>query len=220
MFLETALFTGSGQFIELINSQRSIGEVTREEIYRTYDLKTAYYTFAGPLASGAVLGGATDDEANNLFRAGILLGRAFQIRDDILDIFQDERISGKNAFSDVMEAKKTLLLWYAYRHCGENEREFLDGIISRPDIGKEELMRFRDCIVQSGSLLNAEKEVRRLVDAACSSGAFHSMNRTYAACLEGYTRDLLLSPRNTGDKTGSLTSNRPVPDTIPDERIS
>ena len=193
MFLEAAFFTGSGQFIELVNGLRRIPEVSRAEIYRTYDLKTANYTFAGPLAAGAVLGGAAQEDIDKLFRAGILLGRAFQIRDDILDLFPGEPQPLKTAFKDVTEAKKTILLWYAYHHSKEKDRLFLDDVMSRTDIVQDDVRRFRDIVVHSGSLLHAEHEIRHLLRKACGNGALSNMNAPVAGLLTHYAQELLLA---------------------------
>ncbi|MBU1869117.1 MAG: polyprenyl synthetase family protein [Candidatus Omnitrophica bacterium] len=56
--IEAAFYTGSGEFIELINGLKNIEKTSKEDIYKVYDLKTANYTFASPLTMGATLAGA------------------------------------------------------------------------------------------------------------------------------------------------------------------
>ena len=58
---------------------------------------------------GAVLGGASEKEANNLYRFGYFLGLAFQIKDDYLEIFGNEESMGKSLGSDIDENKQTIL---------------------------------------------------------------------------------------------------------------
>ena len=58
---------------------------------------------------GAVLGGASEKEANNLYKFGYFLGLAFQIKDDYLEIFGNEETMGKSLGSDIDENKQTIL---------------------------------------------------------------------------------------------------------------
>ena len=58
---------------------------------------------------GAVLGGASEKEANSLYKFGYFLGLAFQIKDDYLEIFGNEESMGKSLGSDIDENKQTIL---------------------------------------------------------------------------------------------------------------
>lgn len=58
---------------------------------------------------GAVLGGASEKEANNLYKFGYFLGLAFQIKDDYLEIYGNEESMGKSLGSDIDENKQTIL---------------------------------------------------------------------------------------------------------------
>ena len=57
--IEAALYTGTGEFIELILSLKNIDAITKNDIYKIYDLKTANYTFSTPLVMGATLAGGS-----------------------------------------------------------------------------------------------------------------------------------------------------------------
>ncbi|TAM41649.1 polyprenyl synthetase family protein, partial [bacterium] len=116
--ISAALYTGSGEFIELILGTRPIEKVTREDIYKIYDHKTANYTFASPLSIGATLAGAKPEQVKKLFSNGMLVGRAFQIKDDIIGTFGEEKDTGKSNLTDIKEAKRTLLIWHAFNHSG------------------------------------------------------------------------------------------------------
>ncbi|MGA3052479.1 MAG: polyprenyl synthetase family protein [Chitinispirillaceae bacterium] len=192
IFLDTGFLTGHGQFAELMSGFRSIADITKAEIYRTYDLKTAGYTFAGPLAAGALLGGASPARADKLFRAGMQLGRAFQIRNDLLDIYQGNNLQKKSDFKDVTGARRTILLWHAYHHGRKAERLFLDRLLSASELGERDFTRFAEILTQSGSRQFAEAEIGRLAENAFSDGALHFMKRDFADLLMGYSHDLLL----------------------------
>ncbi|TBR17193.1 hypothetical protein EPO66_03185, partial [bacterium] len=75
--IAAGLYTGAGEFIELIYGASSIEKITPKDIYKIYDLKTANYTFSFPLVTGATLAGASEKETKLLFDYGNYLGRAF-----------------------------------------------------------------------------------------------------------------------------------------------
>ncbi|MBU1122538.1 MAG: polyprenyl synthetase family protein, partial [Candidatus Omnitrophica bacterium] len=98
--IEATIYTGSGEFIELLLSLKKLNNISKSDIYKVYDYKTAYYTFASPLAIGAILAGAGKNQITKLINYGIYLGRAFQINDDILGMFSAESKTGKSSFTD------------------------------------------------------------------------------------------------------------------------
>jgi geranylgeranyl diphosphate synthase type I len=192
IFLDTGFLTGHGQFVELVSGFRSIADITKAEIYRTYDLKTAGYTFAGPLAAGALLGGATKAQADALFAAGMLLGRAFQIRNDLLDIFQGNNLQKKSDFKDVTGARRTILLWHAWHHGQQAERLFLDRILASPELGEGDFARFAEILCRLGSRTFAETEITLLAGKAFSNGTLLPMKEKFAGLLADYAHDLLM----------------------------
>ncbi|UJP39129.1 polyprenyl synthetase family protein [Cellulomonas palmilytica] len=77
------------------------------------ELKTAAYSFALPLRAGALLAGAPAEVVAALDRLGRLVGVAFQLHDDLLGVFGDERVTGKSALGDLREGKVTALVAHA-----------------------------------------------------------------------------------------------------------
>lgn len=165
-FIEAAIYTGSGEFIELINGAKQIEKVTKQDIDKIYDYKTARYTFSTPLTIGAILAGAKNSEINKLFKFGIYLGRAFQIQDDILGMFGDERKIGKSTLSDLQEAKKTILIWYAFRNSDTKNKKMIKAILLKRKITKLDLLKMRKIMLASGALRHAQKEISRLKKSA------------------------------------------------------
>jgi geranylgeranyl diphosphate synthase type I len=129
-----------------------------EEILRLYTYKTARYTFSMPLAAGAMLAGCGTEALSALERLGECLGILFQIRDDLLDLFGDERELGKPVGSDVREGKKTLLHARLLARAPEATAARLGAIFGDPTVGGREL----DFVRQQSERLGVLAEVRDL----------------------------------------------------------
>ncbi len=76
---------------------------------RMIELKTSVL-IAGGLKIGALIGGAGEEDANELYEFGRHIGIAFQLQDDILDTFGDPEKFGKKVGGDIAQNKKTILL--------------------------------------------------------------------------------------------------------------
>ncbi len=186
-----ALFTGSGEFIELLLGAKPIQKVSKEEIYKIYDYKTANYTFSSPLTMGAILAGASKNQINKLFKYGIYLGRAFQIKDDIIGIFSHESEIGKSNLTDLKEEKKTLLLWYACNNACKKDRAVMKKILSGNSIRLKDLSRIRRIIKNSGSLDYAKQEIASLMKKAQRLIDNLSMRGLYKKTLDEFCGKIL-----------------------------
>ncbi|RKY32128.1 MAG: hypothetical protein DRP74_03345 [Candidatus Omnitrophota bacterium] len=189
--LDAALYTGSGEFIELLNGIKNINKVTRKDIYRIYDLKTANYSFASPLAIGSTLAGANKDKVNRLFKYGVYLGRAFQVKDDILGLFAEDKITGKSNLTDLKEGKKTLLIWYAYQHAGQKEKALIKKTLSKRKVNNKDLSQIQKIVVNTGSLDYARKEINNLIQKAKKLNALLGMRPQYKKFLLNYSQEVL-----------------------------
>lgn len=92
-----------GQAADVLNSGKTLSD---DLMYYIYDLKTGAL-IKGSMMIGAALAGASDEDIQSISRAGTLIGLAFQIRDDILDLTGDEEVIGKPVHSDEKNNKKT-----------------------------------------------------------------------------------------------------------------
>ena len=190
-FIEAAIYTGTGEFIELLSGIKDIEKLSEQDIYRIYDYKTAYYTFASPLSCGAILAGANQSQMHRLYRYGIYSGRAFQLKDDILGMFGGENKTGKPALTDLQEAKKTLLLWYAYNNSNKENKLGIKRILAKHKVNKEDLLKMRKIISASGALDYTEKEISRLSRKAQDTIKSSRMRPKYKSFLRGYCEELL-----------------------------
>ena len=127
-------------------------------VMEIYKLKTAWYSVVGPYCLGAILGGLDDDKVHKLEDALINLGIAFQIKDDLLGIYGDEKHIGKSVTSDVSEFKQTIL--YAYAINSEYKDELLR--YYGKEIEEADMTKVRDIFSKSGAYDYAEKTMERL----------------------------------------------------------
>ncbi|MFH1862635.1 MAG: polyprenyl synthetase family protein [bacterium] len=91
---------------------------------------------------GAMIGGGSDEEVATLRDYGALIGKAFQIQDDLLDIASSEEIIGKTFGSDLIAGKKTYLMIKALELTGMKRQRIAD-ILHTPKIDQELLLEIR-----------------------------------------------------------------------------
>lgn len=190
-FIDAAFYTGCGEFIEILYSARGIDKIKKEDIYKIYDLKTANYTFASPLAIGATLAGAPDKEVNRLFQYGLCLGRAFQIQDDILGIFSEEKEIGKSNLTDLQEAKKTILIWHAYRNASAKDKTIIKNTLTKKSVTSNDLLNIRKVILDSRSLNFARNEIDTLINKATGLNRISAMKPRYKKSLDTFSKEML-----------------------------
>lgn len=107
IFNATALEVCEGQQLDMNFASRN--NVTMAEYIRMIELKTSVL-LAASLKIGALCAGAPETEAQKLYEFGLNLGLAFQIQDDYLDVYADQKLFGKTVGGDIAENKKTFLL--------------------------------------------------------------------------------------------------------------
>lgn len=107
VFNKAAIEVCVGQQMDIDFEKAAI--VSEEEYMRMIELKTAAL-IAASSKIGAILGGADDKDSDILYEFGKNLGFAFQIQDDLLDIYGDTKIFGKIMGGDIISNKKTFML--------------------------------------------------------------------------------------------------------------
>ncbi|MDR2146007.1 MAG: polyprenyl synthetase family protein [Tannerella sp.] len=119
LFSQTALEICCGQQFDMEFEKRD--DVSEDEYVEMIRLKTAVL-IACCLKSGAVIGGASDEDAEHLYRFGNFIGLAFQLQDDLLDVYGDEKSFGKSIGGDILCNKKTFLLINAYKSADYSQK--------------------------------------------------------------------------------------------------
>lgn len=126
--------------------------ITYEDVLRVHTHKTAYYTITGPLSIGAALAGAENNQIEKIKHFGQPIGIAFQIRDDILGMYSDEKTLGKPVDSDIREGKNTLLIVKALELANKKDKEFLQSHYGKTNLSKRNVEKIRKIIKDTGSL--------------------------------------------------------------------
>ena len=107
LFNKTALEIYEGQQWDMDFEVRN--DVSVEEYINMIRLKTSVLLGCA-LKTGALVAGAGEKDADALYDAGVNMGLAFQLRDDVLDVWGDPATFGKEIGGDIMNNKKTYLL--------------------------------------------------------------------------------------------------------------
>lgn len=164
-FCTSMLETASGQMMDVLMPTLK-DETTEEDAVIIFRLKTARYTISGPMRLGAMLAGADEEYLQKLQHFGDNLGIAFQIQDDILGVFGDEKTLGKSVTSDIEEGKNTLLIAYALKHSDKAQLEVLSKYYGQGKIAQKELNLIKKVFEDSGSLDYSQREALKYVNTA------------------------------------------------------
>ena len=141
-------------------------DFSADYIKRIHVLKTAKYTIEGPLHIGAVLAGAKEKHLKLISGFSIPLGQAFQIKDDILNVFGSEAAIGKPVASDIREGKKTLLVSKALEKANEKQKSFIRYCLGNKTLKQSEIARIKRIIEDTGSLDCSKSLAADLVEKA------------------------------------------------------
>ena len=135
LFTETALEIGEGQEYDMAFETRD--DVTEEEYIEMIRLKTSVL-LACALKIGALLADAPLEDAERLYRFGEQVGLAFQLQDDLLDVYGDPAVFGKAIGGDITSNKKTYMLINAVNRADSRQRAELDRWIAARDFDRQE----------------------------------------------------------------------------------
>ena len=135
LFTETALEIDEGQQYDIDFEDRS--DVTEAEYIEMIRLKTSVL-LACALKIGAVLGGASEQDADALYEFGEKLGLAFQLQDDYLDVYGDFKTFGKQIGGDIMCNKKTYMLINAQLLANKEQTQELNMWLNKENPVREE----------------------------------------------------------------------------------
>jgi len=135
LFTVTALEIGEGQEYDMSFETRN--DVTEDEYIEMIRLKTSVL-LACALKMGALLADAPQEDADRLYRLGEQIGLAFQLQDDLLDVYGDPKVFGKAIGGDITSNKKTYMLINAVNRANAVQRQELERWINATDFDRQE----------------------------------------------------------------------------------
>ena len=134
LFTTTALEIGEGQEYDMAFETRN--NVTEDEYIEMIRLKTSVL-LACALKIGAILADAPKEDAERLYRLGEQVGLAFQLQDDLLDVYGDPKVFGKAIGGDITSNKKTYMLINAFNRANPKQHQELKRWIEAKTFNRE-----------------------------------------------------------------------------------
>jgi len=179
-----------GQALELGWIHDNSCEISEDDYLTLVLKKTCWYSFIHPCRIGALIaegpGAATDPSAFDRF--GYLLGAAFQIQDDVLNLIGDEKAYGKEIGGDLWEGKRTLILAHLFGRADGGDRVRLQAFLGKPRAARlpDEVGWVYHLLGRHGSIDYARAAARALGDAAA-----RQMEVAFAAAPAGDAKEFL-----------------------------
>ncbi len=121
-----------GQAIELDWIRTGEWRLRDADYLRMVYKKTSWYTFIAPMLIGGVVAGAAAPRLTALRKFAALLGMAFQIQDDVLNLVAEGGKYGKEIAGDLWEGKHTLIVLHMMRSVSSRERAQAQAILQKP----------------------------------------------------------------------------------------
>lgn len=184
--------TAEGQHLDLSWVEAREWTLREADYLEMVRLKTAYYTVVVPLRLGALAAGAVPEEA--FTPAGLALGAAFQIRDDVLNLAGDGAKYGKEIGGDLLEGKRTLIVLHWLAHAPrEHKQVFLEQMRrGRADKDAAAIADIHRWLLESGSVgyaqAYADEQARQglaLLDAALAAAPDQAAARDLLQQMRG-----------------------------------
>ena len=164
----------AGQYLDVFEQARGTQSVAQALKIARY--KSAKYTIERPLHLGAAI--AIPDAAKRsqiisiYSEFGLPLGEAFQLRDDLLGVFGDPKVTGKPTGDDLREGKRTVLMAMTHdRISGAAEAEFIQEF-GNHNISESAIARLQEIISETGAAMHVEDLIEEL-----TSTALEALNR-------------------------------------------
>ena len=138
VFIQTTLEIGEGQQLDVEFETRN--DVTEDEYIEMIRLKTSVL-LACACKVGAIMADAPAEDVENMYKFGEKLGLAFQLQDDLLDVYGDPAVFGKNIGGDITSNKKTYMLINAVNRANPAQHEQLMKWIDAKEFDRNEKVK-------------------------------------------------------------------------------
>src|SRR5574344_273315 len=164
LFSRTALEICEGQQFDMEFENRN--DVSEREYLDMIRLKTAVL-LACSLKLGAILAGASIKDADLLYEVGINIGLAFQLKDDLLDVYGDPKVFGKNIGGDILCNKKTFLLINSLVKSNKEQKIILQKWLSATEyVPQEKIAAVKSVYDELGIRMYCEQQIEMYCERA------------------------------------------------------
>jgi geranylgeranyl diphosphate synthase type I len=168
---------------QLLDMEAAGLDGTTDESLKIARLKTASYSFVGPLMMGAILAEAGEQELATLEVLGTALGVGFQLADDLIGLFGDAAEAGKPVISDLREGKSTYLIRQAFALCSPQDRAWLESAWGSADVTLADLDHARHIVTECGARAATEAVLQQQATLARDAVAALNISADVAATL-------------------------------------
>ena len=188
LFSKTASEVCDGQQMDMDFEKRDA--VSMEEYMQMIGLKTGVL-IACAAQLGALIGGADKRSQECLYQYGYYLGLAFQVADDYLDAYGDEKVFGKPIGGDILNCKKTWLTIKAREKGAKGLVEALNAPAESPEEKEAKIRRVMEIYDSVNIAEEARKAISDLSTRAVFKGADAAMGAEGQAALQNFAHSLV-----------------------------
>jgi geranylgeranyl diphosphate synthase type I len=171
------LFERSGRKNEPYIKKNRYQKIAEKDYFKMVVKKTAVL-FQTSCEVGGICAGADQKQINSLKKYGLNLGIAFQIQDDILDIFGEEKKFGKKIGQDIKERKGgNIVIFQALKELSKGDQKKVQAIFKKEKISKSDIKKGMELIKKTNALKKSEKEGQKFINQAKKQLKFLPQNQ-------------------------------------------
>ncbi len=190
VFTKTAMEVCEGQQLDM--NFETMPEVSMEEYMQMILLKTAVL-MAACLKIGAILGNATSEQCEAIYRFGEHTGMVFQLQDDLLDTFGDEKTFGKRIGGDILDCKKTYLYVNAMGKLQGSDRLAFQQLYNDKSMDEvEKIIRVKEIFINNDVIADCKSVMQKHHELAMEALAMTGLNTEQKAVLQEFAESMLV----------------------------
>jgi octaprenyl-diphosphate synthase len=178
---DTSVVISEGEVLEISNDKNL--EMNQDTYFQIINGKTASL-FSAACQVGGISGGAKDNEHQALKSFGTNFGMAFQLIDDAIDYSSNSKTMGKNIGDDFKEGKITLPIILAYGRSKNEEKKFLQNVISNPKEDQKNFKLTKELLIKYKCIEDTLIRANHFADVAIDSLSIFNDNEYKEALIK------------------------------------
>ena len=178
---DTSVVISEGEVLEISNDKNL--EMNQDTYFQIINGKTASL-FSAACQVGGISGGAKDNEHQALKSFGTNFGMAFQLIDDAIDYSSNSKTMGKNIGDDFKEGKITLPIILAYGRSKNEEKKFLQNVISNPKEDQKNFKLTKELLIKYKCIEDTLIRANHFADVAIDSLTIFNDNKYKEALIK------------------------------------